>query len=561
MNQNYLLLLLLWTSFSLSAKHRCIIVPDSLTEKDYDYLDNKIFDYKNDSLKASIYLYAYLHKAKREHNSVELVNAYQNLMHQSPEQLRLVYADSMIYVAKKSRDNALIGSAFLSKGMLYYVLKRHQKALDHYLIANGYISRTKDQYLIYKVKHQIAQIKYYLGFYDEAISLFRECVTYFKEGEARPYLNCLHSLGLSYNRAGNYGLCSQINILGIEEGKRLDNEEMKSYFLHSEGINQYFKNNYALAIQKITSSLPGVVQNEDFANESVGKFYIGKSYIGLHQPEKALPYFLQVDQTFTKKGYLRPDQREVYELLINHYKSTNELTKQLYFINQLLKADKVLTETYNYLISKIHKEYDTKQLLIERHRIKEQLKKKTEYIFVACATSLLLFLSLVFVIYRYFRNQKIYQQKYKEHKLQLKDRNKTKIKTEQQGILGINDEAIANVLKQLEKFERDKKFLEKDLTLVKLAAAFNSNTKYLSQIIFHYREKRFVEYINDLKIDYLTGLLREDRRIRNYTNKALAAEAGFTTTQRFVNAFFSKTGMPPSYFIAELKKELSCTKG
>ena len=76
------------------------------------------------------------------------------------------------------------------------------------------------------------------------------------------------------------------------------------------------------------------------------------------------------------------------------------------------------------------------------------------------------------------------------------------------------------------------------MTLVKLAAAFNSNTKYLSQIIHHYRDKGFVDYINDLKIDYLITLLKEQRKIRNYTNKALAEEVGFTTTQRFANAFF-----------------------
>ena len=77
-----------------------------------------------------------------------------------------------------------------------------------------------------------------------------------------------------------------------------------------------------------------------------------------------------------------------------------------------------------------------------------------------------------------------------------------------------------NILKQLEKFEQDKKFLQQDWTLVKLAAAFDSNTKYLSQIIYHYRDQKFVEYINDLKIDSLIGLLKADKMHRKYTNKS-----------------------------------------
>ncbi|WP_269225664.1 helix-turn-helix domain-containing protein [Flavobacterium eburneipallidum] len=106
----------------------------------------------------------------------------------------------------------------------------------------------------------------------------------------------------------------------------------------------------------------------------------------------------------------------------------------------------------------------------------------------------------------------------------------------------------------MEKFEQDNKFLEKDLTLVKLSAAFNSNTKYLSKIIYHYRDKGFVDYMNALKVDYLICLLKNDKKIRNYTNKALAKEAGFSTTQHFVTAFLTKTSMPPFYFVEELKK-------
>ncbi len=71
---------------------------------------------------------------------------------------------------------------------------------------------------MYKVKYNIAIIKYFLGFYDEAISLFTECTDYFKEKNTRAYLNSLHLLGLCHNRIGNYGLCSEINKKGIEEG-------------------------------------------------------------------------------------------------------------------------------------------------------------------------------------------------------------------------------------------------------------------------------------------------------------------------------------------------------
>ena len=122
-------------------------------------------------------------------------------------------------------------------------------------------------------------------------------------------------------------------------------------------------------------------------------------------------------------------------------------------------------------------------------------------------------------------------------------------------IADINQDKIKSLLKQLEKFEKDDKFLEKDLTSSKLAVVFGTNAKYLSKIIYHYRGKKFVDYINDLKVDYLISLLQNDKATRNYTNKALAEEVGFSSTPRFTNAFFARAGMPASFFIQEIKKD------
>lgn len=454
-------------------------------------------------------------------------------------------------------DNALIGSAYLSKGIVYYTQKKHNMALDNYLIANAFISKTNDKYLTYKVKYNIAHIKYYLRFYDESIYLFRECIDYFKETNTDGYLNSLHSLGLCYNHTGDYGLCTQTNENGIAESKRLNNDEVLPYFIHSEGINQYFKNNYSLAIKKITLSLPAISKNKDFANEAVGYFYIGKSYWNLKKPEIALSYFKKVDEIFDDKEYIRADLLENYQLLIQYYKSKNNLKSQLFYINKFIKADSILDTKYKYLSGKIHKEFDTKEILLQKRNIEKMFDKRkyNDQIFAAVIT--FLFLSLLLLAYRYFRNKRIYRQKFEE--LMKKSEVNTKIESKNpcNGIEDINQATAASILKQLEKFEKDKKFIEKDWTSIKLAVAFDSNAKYVSKIICHHRGKKFVEYINDLKIDYLISLLKTDKMLRKYTNKALAEEVGFSSTQRFATAFFSRTGMPTSYFIESLLKEQS----
>ncbi|WP_291285281.1 AraC family transcriptional regulator [Flavobacterium sp.] len=554
MIKNYILLVILCFGNQLYAQEMESKISDTLQRKNYDYLFECIEATAEDKIKQAYYLQYFLNKAKTDKNSKEIVNGYKNFLFYSSEKLKLVYADSMIYTAKKANDNALIGSAYLSKGIVYYGQKKHKHALDNYLAADNYISKTSDKYLTYKVKYNIAGVKYYLGFYDEAISLYTECIDYFKEKNSRAYLNSLHLLGLCYNRIGNYGLCSEINEKGIQEGIRLDNNEMKDYFIHSEGINQYFKNNYTSAIKKIAYSIPTINKNKDFANESVGYFYIGKSYWDLHKPEMALLYFLKVDKIFDDKGYIRPDLRQNYELIIKYYKSKNNLQKQLYYIEKLLKADSVLDNRFRYLSGRVRKVYDTKVLLKEKQDIEDLFNKRKYNDFIFTAIVVVLFLIVSFIAYRHIRNKNVYRQKFEELMAKNEAVSKVEFRNENKGIGNINKDTVADILKQLEKFEKDKKFLAKDLTSAKLAAIFNSNSKYLSKIIYQYRGKKFVRYIADLKINYLIKLLKEDSKIRKYSNSALAEEVGFSSTKTFTQAFFAEAGCPTSYFIEELNK-------
>ncbi|SHH08986.1 AraC-type DNA-binding protein [Flavobacterium johnsoniae] len=554
MIKNYILLVILCFENQMYAQEMESKISDTLQRKNYDYLFECIEAAAEDKIKQAYYLQYFLNKAKTDKNSKEIVNGYKNYLFYSPEKLKLEYADSMIYTAKKANDNALIGSAYLSKGIVYYGQKKHKHALDNYLVADNYISKTSDKYLTYKVKYNIAGVKYYLGFYDEAISLYTECIDYFKGKNSRAYLNSLHLLGLCYNRVGNYGLCSEINEKGLQEGIRLHNNEMKDYFIHSEGINQYFKNNYTSAIKKITYSIPTINKNKDFANESVGYFYIGKSYWDLHKPEMALLYFLKVDKIFDDKGYIRPDLRQNYELIIKYYKSKNNLQKQLYYIEKLLKADSVLDNRFRYLSGRVRKVYDTKVLLKEKQDIEDLFNKRKYNDFIFTGIVVVLFLIVSFIAYRHIRNKNVYRQKFEELMAKNEAVSKVEFRNENKGIGNINKDTVADILKQLEKFEKDKKFLAKDLTSAKLAAIFNSNSKYLSKIIYQYRGKKFVRYIADLKINYLIKLLKEDSKIRKYSNSALAEEVGFSSTKTFTQAFFAEAGCPTSYFIEELNK-------
>jgi YesN/AraC family two-component response regulator len=119
-------------------------------------------------------------------------------------------------------------------------------------------------------------------------------------------------------------------------------------------------------------------------------------------------------------------------------------------------------------------------------------------------------------------------------------------------ITTISADLAEEILQNLKKFEANKKYLEKDMNLTKLATFLNTNTKYASLIIAHHRGKKTTTYINDLKIDYIVEQLMNNRKFRKYTNKALAEEAGFGSTQIFTQCFKNKIGMSPTSFIQQL---------
>ena len=475
---------------------------------------------------------------------------FRNKVYKSNKKEALLYADSLVIVALNTKNNTSIGNAYLTKGIVYYKQKQLQKALDNYIIANEYIAQTKDQYAIHKVKYAIAQTKYYLGFYEEAIALFKECITYFEEEDERAYLNTLHAIGLCYNKIGKYDSCTYYNNLGLKEGIELQNPEMNTYFNHSEGINQYFKKDYKTAIKKLSEVIPEIQNNKDFANETVAYFYIGKSYWALKQNNNAIPFFIKVDSAFTNQNYTRPDLRETYELLIDFYKSQKNSKLELQYINRLLQVDKLLHQNYKYLSQKIFKEYDTKKLLLEKKEIEESLKfnKKTSAFFIA---SLICALGIMFFIQH--RNKKKYKEKFEE----LMNKSSQTSKTSNPNVdidLEINPELVASVMQNLEKFEKNAKYLEKDMNLTRLATLLKTNPKYAAKIILKHRGKKTIEYISDLKIDYIIELLKKENKYRLYTNKALGEEIGFGSTQNFTKAFKTRTGMPPTYFILELNK-------
>ncbi|HBI01804.1 MAG TPA: AraC family transcriptional regulator [Flavobacterium sp.] len=523
---------------------------DSLASKNYQYFEEKVMEYRTDTVKALKMTKHWLKKANKENNVNQQIKAYRLMMHLVDKKFRLIYADSLLVKAKATKSNEIIGSAYLTVGAAHYDNKEYTKALDLYISANNYIAKTDDHYLIHKVKYTIALTKYFLGYYDEAIALLTQCLDYFKEENDLAYIKSMHAISLCYTQIERYDHSSYFNKLGMELASEFEMINMIPYFKNAEGINLCKQKEYKEAIKLLNESKLELEKKKDYANQITTWFCLGKCYWGINDKHKAVIYFTRVHEGIQTKKYSRPDLREGYEILIQYFGETNELEKELFFIKKLMEFDKEINKEFKYLTYKVHKEYDTKTLLEKKKKIENELaSNKKIYLLVVS----LLIITLLVVFGWHLHSKKKEKEKFNQIMADLAEKKKATITPANNQNTNLSPELTKSLLKNLEKFEKQKKYLEKDMNLAKLAALLDTNTKYASLIIAEQREKKTTTYINDLKIDYIVELLISNNKFRNYTNKALSDEAGFGSTQIFTLCFKNRIGMSPTSFIQQLK--------
>lgn len=94
---------------------------------------------------------------------------------------------------------------------------------------------------------------------------------------------------------------------------------------------------------------------------------------------------------------------------------------------------------------------------------------------------------------------------------------------------------------------RDKPFLDNDLTLKKLAESLAMSSHHLSQVINEKSGKNFYDYINEFRIEEVKRELQNPKK-DNHTILAIALDCGFSSKSTFNICFKKYTGLTPSQY-------------
>ncbi|MCY0969238.1 helix-turn-helix domain-containing protein [Chryseobacterium wangxinyae] len=536
----------------------------------YEKFRKKYWEYEENDKRAFVYLNQYISYAKSEKEYSELFQAYKDAILFSENQ-KMQYADSAIAAAKQSGNRDLIGDAYLSKGAIYYFNHRKfQLALNEYLTAYEYLENSKDELPKYQNLYHIGVVKSYLGYYDEALKIFKECIAFFQiniKGDlhenviynnTKGYLNSLHQAIICYQALGKKDEVKKLlDIAAVSTPQTKDFSLEYSYFKKSKGVYDYYDKKYSDAIADFDQSLPGLKKVNDFTWISYVYFYKGQSSTKLGKQELGVENYKKVDSIFNKHKFILPELRRNYEELIRYYKKKNSPKNELYYTNQLLKVDSVISSDFKYLATRIYKDYDTKQLL----EVKESLEKTNSFGIVLLSVSGLVIILLACMMFYRVRKQKQIQQKYNELLVKIEDEKSQEtepepLKFDQSKNVKLDQNIVEKLLNDISNFEANEKFLEKGLTLKKLAENFKTNTSYLSQVINEYKGSNFSVYINQLRIHYATQKIYHNREWRKYSIEHIASASGFSNRQSFSNIFLEINGIRPVDFIKKRIKEV-----
>ncbi|WP_161635230.1 helix-turn-helix domain-containing protein [Aquimarina macrocephali] len=537
---------------------------DSLKNKTFEELE-KGFNHnkkRNDFNLAKLYLSTYLKKAKRLNRKMKVVNAYELYYKiNRNKSSSLNYADSIIQLTIEIKDSLYPARGFFLKAAYYYRNGKYDLALDNYLKMDQYAKKNNNLFQQYKVKHSIGLLKNASEEEDQALQLFKEYydfIKHHKKTHQREYLVSLIALADAYSKMDDYDSAKKIAELGIAESET-SGEKLHSSFLLILGIVNHANKNYNEAIDAFKKAEKEQIRNKKYTNLMVTYLHLGKTLKEQGLEGKSIKYLKKTDSIGLEKSLIFQEMRPTYELLIDYYKKNNNKEQQLKYIERLLHVDSVLTKNEKTLSKNILTNYETPQLILEKELIISQLRNKQKRAYILVCIFVIIAISFLIVIYRLYLKHKTYQKrvdkllhsnvKSTNHNINVKSFQSTDSEK-----LGISKSVVENVISKLELFEKHHSYLSNDITLISTAKKFKTNSSYLSKIVNSSKNKSFSNYINDLRIDYIIEKLKKDKKIRSYSIKAIGNEIGFNNAESFSKAFYKNTGVYPSFFIKELKK-------
>ena len=276
---------------------------------------------------------------------------------------------------------------------------------------------------------------------------------------------------------------------------------------------------------------------------------LGQIYFNEKNYEQGLEYFQQallLSEELPNKYY---QQKSLEGLTVTYLALENTSKFNIYKQRTTLTSTEVETDK-NTAVNSVYNYINTRQKKLAENKI------QNAYFRLYALLTLFVLLLLIGLIlnYWYLSRQKEFTALWKYlqpgETVEIVEEEKEPIRK----TTGIPEETERIILQKLINFEKGTKFTNPDMSIAFLASKFETNTKYLSEIINRHKGKNFNSYINELRINYIIEKLKSDPIYFSYKISYLAEESGFSSHSSFATVFKSVTGISPTRFMELLQK-------
>lgn len=510
-----------------------------LQNKNYNFLEKKFWKSIQNQTTEKKYAIAYLLKAKKEKDSIEISNGFFMMIYTADWEKSKVYTDSIVNITKNNinynqpaKAYLLRASYFGNKGNSKGALKELEKA-EFCSQKSGNISQ------LYEIKYHIARIQTDIGDYESSINMLKVIIPYYKEkGNTRSQIISSWSLANNYNLQKKPDSALKINQKIIPLSLQTRDSVIYYKLLLSAAISLYDKNNYSSSVDSLYK-IKKLYSEKNYNNSTkvLLNFYLGKNYLKQNKTDLGISLLKKVDTISTINKYFHNSIRENYTILYHFYKEKNDIKNQLLYINKLLKTDSILDNDFNYLIQKTNTKLFSNDLVLEKEKIIRSQKKRNFNTRIIIVILLCICIFLLFMLLK----------KYKKGTEDIFNKKKTEI-------FKIDNTTTKRILDGLSKIEQGNLLLKKDVNLSVLAKVLETNTSYISKTINEHKQKTFKQYLIDYRIRTLIKELDEKPIMRKYSIEAMASSIGYSNASSFTRIFKNYTGKSPSVF---LKKRYS----
>ena len=535
-------------------------------------------DFETDSTTQKKIILTYRNRALKEGDTLKVARSYDRLARIFDPQKNIQYADSLINYTEDWDNVTYPAAGYLLKSYEYSVIGDLQQSYSNLLIANEKSEANKNITQKIYILDRLISLKISWGDSEKALEMqkarhellleknFINKVLKVSRPEFDPQVYYIQNIILSYEAfilcnvaLGNYDrarkyLVSHDSILENYTG--FDKEQVIHWQIDAEMEVNYFLGNYEKSIEFSNSSIEINAFQKDPYYELNANLYKGLSLLKLDGKTEAEKFIQTADSIYK----LRPNLLSTYsgKLLYNNLLEINHdnAKKRVEYYDVLLTIDSTSLANYKILEPQFIRTFETPELLKFKEKTIQKLQVKNRNSLYLIIASIIIIITALLMAWNYYQQKVVYRRRYEKlMKAEMLAVKQEPENGEESNKNQLSQDIIQDILRKLEKFEKNKDYLNSSLSLMSLAKKFNTNSSYLSRVLNSSKSINFSQYLNDLRINFAVSQIKNDAVFRKYTIEAIALECGYNNSASFSRSFYKKTGIHPSYFINEVLKD------